>query len=64
MMSLGDFIAELRDYDIRTVVIDEILQFMSSRKWVQLWKRRASEETWISVVVRECGSEQTEARRR
>ncbi|WVQ85718.1 hypothetical protein IAT38_007884 [Cryptococcus sp. DSM 104549] len=51
MMSLGDFIAELReDFDLRTVVIDEVLEHMTLHGWVQLWKHKGTEETWISVV--------------
>ncbi|ODN84053.1 hypothetical protein, variant 2 [Cryptococcus amylolentus CBS 6039] len=51
MMSLGDFIAELReDYDLRTVVVDEVLEFMTANGWVQLWKRKGKEETWISIA--------------
>ncbi|WVN85520.1 uncharacterized protein L203_100667 [Cryptococcus depauperatus CBS 7841] len=50
MMSLGDFVAELReDYDLRTVVVDEVLEHMASHGWVQLWRRKGTEETWISV---------------
>jgi hypothetical protein len=50
MMPLGDFIAELRDYDVRSVVIDEILQYMIGNRWVALWKERGSDEAWISII--------------
>lgn len=51
MMALGDFIAELReDYDLRTAVVDEVLEHMTTHGWVQLWKRKGTEETWISVT--------------
>ncbi|WWC88188.1 uncharacterized protein L201_003093 [Kwoniella dendrophila CBS 6074] len=50
MMELGDFIAELRDLDLRTALIDEILSYMTSNSWVQLWKWKGTEETWISIV--------------
>ncbi|KAK6907662.1 hypothetical protein V866_003518 [Kwoniella sp. B9012] len=50
MMELGDFIAELRDLDLRTAVIDEILDYMTSNSWVQLWNWKGTEETWISIV--------------
>ena len=49
-MSLGDFIAELREYDIRAVVIDEVLSYMSTNGWVEIWQARGSGENWISVV--------------
>lgn len=48
-MSLGDFIAELRDYDLRTSLIDAILDYMVLSEWVWLWKNRGTGETWISV---------------
>ncbi|WWC68324.1 uncharacterized protein I206_102249 [Kwoniella pini CBS 10737] len=50
MMELGDFIAELRDLDLRTAVIDEILGYMVSNNWVQLWIWKGTEETWINIV--------------
>ncbi|ALO60436.1 hypothetical protein CNC00325 [Cryptococcus deneoformans JEC21] len=51
MMALGDFIAELReDYDLRTAVVDEVLEHMTTHGWVQLWKRKGTEEAWISVT--------------
>ncbi|OCF42876.1 hypothetical protein I317_03353 [Kwoniella heveanensis CBS 569] len=50
MMELGDFIAELRDLDLRGAVIDEVLEYMTSNSWVQLWVWKGTEETWISVV--------------
>ncbi|WVQ96971.1 hypothetical protein IAU59_004080 [Kwoniella sp. CBS 9459] len=50
MMELGDFIAELRDLDLRGAVIDEVLEYMTSNGWVQLWVWKGTEETWISVV--------------
>ncbi|OXC65115.1 hypothetical protein C367_01533 [Cryptococcus neoformans Ze90-1] len=51
MMALGDFIAELReDYDLRTAVVDEVLEHMAAHGWVQLWKRKGTEEAWISVT--------------
>jgi len=50
MMFLGDFIAELREFDVRSLVLDEILQYMTSNKWVVMWKRKGTDETWISVA--------------
>nr|XP_018265022.1 uncharacterized protein I303_03204 [Kwoniella dejecticola CBS 10117]OBR87180.1 hypothetical protein I303_03204 [Kwoniella dejecticola CBS 10117] len=50
MMELGDFIAELRDLDLRTAVIDEILGHVVSNNWVSLWIWKGTEETWISIV--------------
>ncbi|WVF70993.1 hypothetical protein IAT40_005789 [Kwoniella sp. CBS 6097] len=50
MMELGDFIAELRDLDLRGAVIDEVLGYMASNGWVQLWVWKGTEETWISVI--------------
>lgn len=48
-MSLGDFIADLREYDIRTALIDAILDYMVVNDWVWLWRHRDTGETWISV---------------
>lgn len=51
MMALGDLIAELReDYDLRTAVVDEVLEHMAAHGWVQLWKSKGTEEAWISVT--------------
>lgn len=48
-MSLGDFIADLRDHDLRTSLIDAILDYMVVNDWVWLWRNRDTGETWISV---------------
>lgn len=48
-MSLGDFIAELRDYDLRTSLIDAILDYMVGSEWAWLWRNRDTGEMWISV---------------
>lgn len=48
-MSLGDFIADMREYDIRTALIDAVLDYMVANHWVWLWRNRDTGETWISV---------------
>lgn len=50
-MTLGDFIADLRDdLDVGSSMIDEVIVFMAASSWVQLWRHTGSDETWISAV--------------
>ena len=48
-MSLGDFIADMRDYDLRTSLIDAVLDYMVVNEWAWIWRNRDTGETWISV---------------
>lgn len=49
-MTLGDFIAELRDLDVGSPMIDEVIVYMAASSWVQLWRHKGSDETWISIA--------------
>lgn len=42
-MTLGDFIAELRDLDVGSPVIDEVIIYMAASSWVQLWRHKGSD---------------------
>lgn len=50
MMSLGEFVTELRDSNLRTMVIDEVVMFMAIHGWVQLWRTGQKGEIWIGAV--------------
>jgi hypothetical protein len=49
-MTPGDFIAELRDLDVGLPVVDEVIIYMAASSWVQLWRHKGSDETWISLA--------------
>lgn len=49
-MELGDFIAELRDMNIRTAVIDEVLEYLTDNGWVSMWQKGSTGETWITAL--------------
>jgi hypothetical protein len=64
-MALGDFVAELREYDLTSPSIDQVLQYLISMGWVQVWRDTGEDdsETWITAIVAEdvdgdSGSEQ------
>lgn len=64
-MALGDFVAELREYDLTSPTIDQVLQYLISMGWVQVWRDTEEDdsETWITAIVAEdvdgdSGSEQ------
>lgn len=49
-MFLGDFIAELREMNVRTAIIDEVLEWMTENGWVHMWRRTSTGETWITAL--------------
>nr|XP_031859401.1 uncharacterized protein CI109_005243 [Kwoniella shandongensis]KAA5526473.1 hypothetical protein CI109_005243 [Kwoniella shandongensis] len=49
-MTLGEFAAELRDLNLRSSVIDDIITYMSTNGWAHTWKNEEDDDTWISVA--------------
>ncbi|EIW72707.1 hypothetical protein TREMEDRAFT_58876 [Tremella mesenterica DSM 1558] len=58
-MALGDFTAELRDLDIRGVVIDEVLTQMTTYYGARIWVLKRNGELWISLGKSQSNNQNT-----